>query len=180
MLLAMTPPLLAVPLQRVWRSSLSRRRAAAIFVFLLGYGTVWVLAGPLFLLTTIAMHSLLGAGAAISGGALIVAWQSSWLKRRCLTLCHQAPSLRLFGLGAWQDVARYGVWIGFWCLGSCGPLMIAPTLLSRFHLWTMLAVAALVTIERHFSNRRPRWRRPSHLELAHGLGWHVRQHAYMR
>src|SRR5688572_21344911 len=49
MLVAMMPPLLAMPLMHAWSSSLPRRRLRTAVVFLVGYSAVWMAAGPLLI-----------------------------------------------------------------------------------------------------------------------------------
>ena len=45
MLAAMTPPLIVAPLRHVRERSFAHRRARAMFLFVIGYGAVWMIAG---------------------------------------------------------------------------------------------------------------------------------------
>ena len=63
MLLAMMPPLVAPPLLHVWHRSLPRRRLRAVALFVLGYACVWLTAGALLAVASLA----LGAAAFTTG-----------------------------------------------------------------------------------------------------------------
>ena len=164
MLLAMMPPLLAPGLRRVWVSSLTRKRWRAIVAFVMAYAVVWFAAGAALFPLAIWLQTVSGVR---TGGALIFAiaaaliWQVSPAKQVCLNRCHGRPRLSAFGLAADLDAARYGVMTGFWCLGACWALMLAPLVAGSGHLLLMAAAAVLITFERQLPARPARWRLPS-------------------
>jgi predicted metal-binding membrane protein len=161
MLLAMMPPLLASPLQHVWRRSLTRRRGRAIALFVMGYLAVWLGLGVLLVATSLVLASAATETSlpAIAIGALVaMGWQATPLKQACLNLCHRRPALTAFGLRAETDALVYGITQGIWCAGACWALMLL-TLLGRGPLhWTlMLAVMLIAIIERARAPQPARW-----------------------
>ncbi|WP_248796273.1 DUF2182 domain-containing protein [Pseudomonas sp. MWU13-2105] len=169
MLLAMMPLLLAHPLEHLWRVSLSRRRWQALGLFVVGFGSVWILAGAGLLAMTVGARVLLGGepSRALIGGLLIcLLWQASPAKQRCLNRCHHQPRISAFGFGFFRDCLKYGVVSGAWCVGSCWALMLLPMLAEQGHLLLMLLTMAWMVLERLQRNRVPQWRWPFRLRFS--------------
>lgn len=158
MLLAMTPPLLAQPVSRLWRGSLARRRGVLLAVFAAGYVAVWMIAGAVLLAAGVLMGAALGAWAFPGAVLLAAAWQILPVKRLALIRCCQSARLRVFGLAAAGDALAYGLTQGAWCALACWPLMLAPLTASTGHLPLMLLAAAIMLVERHGPHAPPRWK----------------------
>ena len=157
MLLAMMPPLLASPLQHVWRRSLTRRRGRAIALFVMGYVAIWLAVGTLLVAASLILAAT--AWPAIAIGALIaIAWQATPLKQTSLNLCHRRPALEAFGIRAETDALLYGVTHGIWCAGACWALMLLPLLVGGpLHWALMLAVMLVAIVERARAPQPARW-----------------------
>lgn len=160
MLVAMMSPLVIPEIHHIRFTSLARRRARSIALFVAGYGGVWMLCGTV--LTGAELLALaLAPGSYIPTTVAVLitcVWQASPLKQYCLNKCHQNWPLRVFGLEADLDAFRFGWTHGLWCAGSCGGLMLLPMLLPEGHLMAMAAVAALVFCERLEDPELPRWK----------------------
>ncbi|KIH83152.1 DUF2182 domain-containing protein [Pseudomonas batumici] len=169
MLLAMMPLLLAHPLEHLWRVSLSRRRWQALGLFVLGFGSVWTLAGVGLLTVAVGVRVLLGIEplTALVGGLLIcLLWQASPAKQRSLNRCHHQPRISAFGFAFLRDCLKYGVVSAVWCVGSCWAVMLLPMLAEQGHLLLMLLTMAWMVLERLQRNRVPQWRWPFRLRFA--------------
>ncbi|WP_338524930.1 DUF2182 domain-containing protein [Pseudomonas batumici] len=169
MLLAMMPLLLAHPLEHLWRASLSRRRWQALGLFVLGFGSVWTLAGVGLLTVAVGVRVLLGVepSTALVGGLLIcLLWQASPAKQRCLNHCHHQPRISAFGFAFLRDCLKYGVVSAAWCVGSCWAVMLLPMLAEQGHLLLMLLTMTWMVLERLQRNRVPQWRWPFRLRFA--------------
>lgn len=160
MLVAMMPPLLAMPLMHVWRSSLPRRRLRASVGFLLGYGALWMAAGPV--LTVLALLLQLSAAEAALAGALLIAllWSASPWHRAALNRGHRMRRIGLFGWAADRDCLIFGMTHGLWCIASCWAWMLLPLLGGAWHIPIMLFAGAMMLAERLTPADRPRWRWP--------------------
>jgi predicted metal-binding membrane protein len=160
MVAAMMSPLVISEIHHIRFTSLARRRARSIALFVAGYGGVWMLCGAV--LTGVAFVALaLAPGSyipAIVEGLFTCVWQASPLKQRCLNRCHENRPLRAFGLEADLDAFRFGWTHGIWCAGSCSGLMLFPMLLPEGHFLAMTAVAILVFCERFEDPQPPRWK----------------------
>jgi predicted metal-binding membrane protein len=160
MLVAMMSPLTIAELHHIRFTSLARRRARSIALFVAGYGGVWMVCGVV--LTGIGIAAMTSAPGsyrpAMMTGLIACVWQASPLKQRCLNKCHDNPPLRAFGWEADLDVFRFGWTHGVWCVGSCGWLMLFPLVLPDGHLMAMAAVAVLVFSERLEDSAPPRWK----------------------
>jgi predicted metal-binding membrane protein len=75
---------------------------------------------------------------------MAIIWQCTPLKQRCLNRCHLHREIRAFGSAADLDTIRFGVTHGFWCVGSCWAMMLAPMLLSHGHVVAMAMVSVLM------------------------------------
>src|SRR6185312_14385511 len=98
MLAVMTPPLIVAPLRHVRERSFTRRRARAMFLFVIGYGAVWMIAGIGLQILALQVMAL-AAQLALSDTLLCLAlsasaatlWQVSPAKQWCLNRCHRRP-----------------------------------------------------------------------------------------
>jgi predicted metal-binding membrane protein len=160
MLVAMMSPLIISEIHHIRFTSLARRRARSIALFVAGYGGVWMSCGAV--LTGIGIVAMtLAPGSYIPAtvtGLITCVWQASPFKQRCLNKCHGNRPLRVFGLEADLDAFRFGWTHGVWCVGSCSGLMLFPMLLPEGHLTAMAAVAILVFCERLEDLEPPRWK----------------------
>ena len=160
MLVAMMAPLTIPALYHVRFTSLARRRAPAIAMFVAGYGAVWMACGVLFAwIEWAAVASAPGSYIPAAGAALAaLGWQASPLKQICLNRCHDHRPIAVFGIQAHLDVFRFGLNHGAWCVGGCWALMLFPMLLLEGHLAAMAAVAVLAYCERLEDPASPGWR----------------------
>ncbi len=160
MLVAMMSPLIISKIHHIRFTSLRRRRARSIALFVTGYGGVWmlcgvVLAGAEFVPMALAPGSYIPT---IVTCLITCIWQASPFKQRCLNRCHDNPPLRVFGLEADLDAFHFGWTHGVWCVGSCGGLMLFSMSLPEGHLTAMAAVAILVFCEQLEDPEPPRWK----------------------
>jgi predicted metal-binding membrane protein len=162
MLVAMTPPLIAAPLRHVRERSFAHRRARAMFLFVVGYGAVWMIAG--MGLQVMARAAQMGVSdprmcLALSAAAATL-WQVSPAKQWCLNRCHRRPQLAAFGAQADRAAFDFGLTHGASCVGACWALMLLPLFVWQGHVLTMLAVMLFAFAER--------------LERAAPLAWRCR------
>jgi predicted metal-binding membrane protein len=165
MLAAMTPPLVVGPLRHIWERSFARRRARAMFLFVIGYGAVWMIAG--MGLQVMALAAQLAASdtlvcLALSASAAML-WQVSPAKQRCLNRCHRRLHLAAFGAPADRATFGFGLTHGTSCVGACWALMMLPLFVGQGHVLTMLAVMLFAFAER-LESAAPlawRWRGPN-------------------
>jgi predicted metal-binding membrane protein len=164
MLVAMTPPLIAAPLRHVRERSFAHRRARAMFLFVVGYGAVWMIAG--MGLQVMARAAQMGVSdprmcLALSAAAATL-WQVSPAKQWCLNRCHRRPELAAFGAQADRAAFDFGLTHGASCVGACWALMLLPLFVWQGHVLTMLAVMLFAFAER-LERAAPlawRWRGP--------------------
>ena len=164
MLAAMTPPLLVGPLRHVRERSFARRRARAMFLFIIGYAAVWMIAG--MGLQVMALAARLAASDtlvcfALSASAAML-WQVSPAKQWFLNRCHRRPQLAAFGAPADRAAFGFGLTHGASCVGACWALMLLPLFVGQGHVLMMLAVTLFVFAER-LETAAPlawRWRGP--------------------
>ncbi len=172
MLVAMMSPALAQPIRHLWERSLTRRRWIAIVLFLIGYVTIWILAGVILILVAALLRFLVGEGwLGASGVGLVLAifWQSSPWKQSCLNHCHWTPRLSPFGLTANLDCWRYGMVNGLWCVGNCWALMLLPLTVLQTHLMIMAVVTLILMFDRYRPVRPIKWRIPFEEEILYKL-----------
>jgi predicted metal-binding membrane protein len=176
MLVAMMSPLIISEIHHIRFTSLARRRARSIGLFVIGYGGVWMLCGAV--LTGIGFVALvLAPGSyvpAMIAALVACVWQASPFKQRCLNGCHDNRPLRAFGREADLDAFRFGLTHGVWCAGSCSGLMLLAVLLPEAHLAAMAAVAVLISCERLEDPERPRWKMRGFRKAGRILGAQVR------
>ena len=167
MLLAMMPPLLAVPLMHVWRSSLPRRRVWALANFALGYVSVWMMAGPILIGLALLLQLVAGERALAFAGALLLAtlWSASPWQRIALNRGHRLSWIGLFGWAADRDCLTFGVIHAVWCIASCWAWMLAALAVAWWHIPAMIFAAVVMLSERLAAPDRPRWRLPAFLSL---------------
>jgi predicted metal-binding membrane protein len=165
MLLAMMPPLLAAPLMHVWRSSLPRRRVRALAHFALGYGAIWMTAGPILISVVLLLQLVAGDDALALAGALILAtiWSASPWQRAALNRSHRLCRIGLFGRTADRECLTFGVVHALWCIASCWAWMLAALAAGRWHIAAMILAGAVMLGERLTAPERPRWRLPAFL-----------------
>lgn len=160
MLAAMTPPLIVAPLRHVRERSFVRRRTRAMFLFVIGYGAVWMIAG--IGLQVMALAVQLAASDTLMGLALSAAaamlWQISPAKQWCLNRCHRRPQLAAFGAPADRAAFDFGLTHGASCAGACWALMLLPLFVGQGHVLTMLAVMLFAFAERLESAAPLAWR----------------------
>lgn len=161
MLLAMMPPLLAVPLMHIWRRSLTTRRLRAITLFILGYAIAWIGAGSILGGLAVVLGSIgLVAGVPALAMAVILAllWQTTPIKQISMNRCHVQPPLAAFGPRADTDVLQYGLKYSLWCVGACWALMLLPLVANGLLHWPVMAAVMLASvIERLRTPLPPRW-----------------------
>jgi predicted metal-binding membrane protein len=158
MMAAMMLPAVA-PLASMYARSVRARRTLRLGAFAGGYLLVWVAAGvPAFGLAWLAGrladdHPTAAIAAAAAIFAACGAYQLSPLKHRCLKHCRSPLSLLLrYGSyrGALRDV-RAGLHHGAYCLGCCWALFALLVAVGVMNLGAMLALAAVVVIEKLWS-----------------------------
>jgi predicted metal-binding membrane protein len=164
MLSAMMMPLIAAPLRHVRERSFAHRRSRAMFLFVVGYYAVWMIAG--MGLQVMALAAQLAAFdtlvcLALSASAATL-WQVSPAKQWCLNRCHRRPQLAAFGAPADRAAFGFGLAHGAACVGACWALMLLPLFAGQAHVLTMLAVMVFAFAER-LEDAAPlawRWRGP--------------------
>jgi predicted metal-binding membrane protein len=147
---AMMPPMAAMAVRHVAARSFRHRRRRAMAVFMLGYGAVWMVAGPLYLAAGLAAD-LLSRGSLLVPVAAAIAvaalWQAMPAKRRALRQCHRTVPLAASGWQADRDCLAYGLAHGRACLLACWALMLIPAAAAH-HPLPMLLVALIALGER--------------------------------
>lgn len=164
MLVAMMLPT-TLPLVALFHSFVRARPNQTRLTTLLvaGYLLIWALVGFVLHagdhLARIALEQsgwieanawIVGAGIVISAGL----YQFTTLKRRCLEKCRSPLS---FVMEHWrgrrgeEDAFRLGVHHGLFCIGCCWSLMLLMFLVSVGNLGWMLALAAVMAIEKNLA-----------------------------
>lgn len=155
MLAVMTPPLIAAPLRHVRERSFAHRRARAMFLFVIGYGAVWMIAGMGLQVLALQVMAL-ATQATVSdplmclafSAAVAMLWQVSPAKQWCLNRCHGRPPLAASGAPADRAAFDFGLSHGAACVGACWALMLMPLFVGRGHVLAMLAVMLFAFAER--------------------------------
>jgi hypothetical protein len=151
MVTAMMLPLQIQGVRLTAERSLWTRRHRAILGFLLGYLSVWALAGaPLsWAATVLAIPSRVGwmEGAAI-GFLVETAWLISPWKRIAALMCHRTLPLSPAGWRADRDCLGYGWIAGCGCALNCWPLMLV-CVLSGHSFIAMILGFGLAWADRH-------------------------------
>jgi predicted metal-binding membrane protein len=147
MVAAMMIPLVIGPIRVTAARSLWRRRHRAVAGFLVGYLSMWMLAG-------VAMSQLGGmlpfdANLVAAGGFVIAAgWNGTAIRRRALAVCHRTTPLAPSGWRADVDCLRYGCIIGRHCVASCWALMLACVLTGHAMI-VMVGAGVIMIVERY-------------------------------
>lgn len=167
MLLAMMPPLLAMPLMHVCWSSLPRRRVRALACFALGYAFVWLAAGPVLIALAVLLRLIAGGTTPAFVIALLIAtvWSASPWQRDALNHGHRMRRIGLFGLAADRECLTFGLIHAAWCVASCWAWMLVPLAAGPWHIAAMILAGAAMLSERLAIPDRPRWRLPAFLHL---------------
>lgn len=168
MLLAMMPPLLAMPLIHTWKASLPRRRIRAVLGFAAGYAVTWTLAGPAFIAAAWMLRWIVGDQAGVAAVLLAIAWSASPWHRRALNRSHRLPRIGLFGLAADRDCLAFGLTHGVWCIVSCWAWMLVPLVAGTWHVPVMLVAGGMMLAQRLSAPRRPAWSWPTQLSHLRG------------
>jgi predicted metal-binding membrane protein len=164
MMLPASMPLIA------WFHGLARGRArhgGMVLLLVGGYLATWAVfgvavhAGDWVLHRAGAALPFVAAGAwALAPGALVVAglWQFTPLKRRCLRRCCMRPELSVEQWAADARPARLalrlGVQEGVWTLGCCWALMLLMMVGGMSSLAHMLALGAVMLVEKSVQGSR--------------------------
>jgi predicted metal-binding integral membrane protein DUF2182 len=167
MLLAMMPPLLAMPIMHVYWSSLPRRRVRALACFTAGYGLVWLAAGPILITFAVLLRLAAGGMTPAFAGALLIAvvWSACPWQRGALNRGHRMGRVGLFGWAADRECLTLGVTHAFWCVASCWPWMLLPLEAGPWHMAVMVLAGAAMLSDRLSIPQQPRWRPPGVLGL---------------
>jgi predicted metal-binding membrane protein len=162
MLLAMMPPLLAPPLMHVWRSSLPRRCLWGTVCFVLGYGSLWMLAGTILIGLALLLQLAARESALAFAGALLLAivWSASPWQRIALNRSHRLRRIGLFGWAADRDCLSFGAIHALWCVASCWAWMLAALTAGPWHVAAMMLAGTIMLGERLAPPQRPHWRLP--------------------
>jgi predicted metal-binding membrane protein len=160
MMLPTTFPLVAL-FHSFVRTRANRVRLTALLVA--GYLWIWTLVGVVVYAANHLIRGLLGENAwieanlwTIGAGMLLLAglYQFSELKHKCLEKCRSPLS---FIMAHWrggrgeQEAFHLGVRHGIFCIGCCWSLMLLMFVVGIGSLAWMLALAAVMTVEK---NRR--------------------------
>ena len=161
MVVAMMAPLLVAPLRHVCQRSFAKRRVRASLLFIAGYLVVWLAAGAALQPLALVLRSGLSPLACLGLAATVMLlWQVTPAKQRCLSRCHRGPPLAAFGLMADRDALLFGLASGAACTAACWALMLLPLLAGQAHILAMALVALFVAAERLERPAPPGW------------GWH--------
>lgn len=160
MLVAMMLPMTLHALYQIRLSSLAARRGRSSGLFLVGYLSIWMIAGAVLVSIELGAKGLAPGSylPALVVAVIAVVWQASPFKQECLNRCHSHRTPAAFGLAADWDALRAGLDHGRWCVGSCWATMLLPLLLPVGHVAGMAAVTVLMVCERIDPPVRPAWR----------------------
>jgi predicted metal-binding membrane protein len=164
---AMMLPAALPAVRHVAVNSLCWRRGRAIAEFLTVYLGIWVAYGVLVLGSLALLGRARGGGLMILALALAAAWELTQPKLRALRACHLSSPLPPSGWRASAGVARFGLRNGAACLGSCWAMMLVTAVATSGRLLWMLALTALVCVEK-LANRPLRATRRTAALLAGG------------
>jgi predicted metal-binding membrane protein len=158
MMAAMMLPSVA-PVAVLYERTVTNNRLVRLTAFALSYIVVWGLAGiPAFgiaaLLSSVAMDHPEIARFMAAGIFLVLGlYQVSPLKNRCLSHCRSPFSLLMHYAnfhGPLRDL-RAGTHHALYCLGCCWALMLVLVVAGIMNLLVMVALAAVILIEKYWS-----------------------------
>jgi predicted metal-binding membrane protein len=135
MTVAMMLPTNVAAVRYVAFASRRSRRNRAIAWFVVGFVAAWLPVGLVAAWIHVIHPATTWVVLALAGAAL---WELSPWKRRALLRCRRSSPIRLRGAAARRSCAEYGGHVGWQCLVSCGPAMLAlavaghPLLLTGF------------------------------------------------
>jgi predicted metal-binding membrane protein len=160
MVVAMLPPLLALPVGHVWISVSPRRRATALAGFGFGYAAAWLAAGVVLIPAGAALARLppVATCAALIGLALL--WSASPVAQASRNRCHRPRPIAPFGPKSLRDAVVQGLTSGAACVGACWVWMLVPAAAGGAHLAAMILVTLLLVLERLAPAAPPHWRWP--------------------
>jgi hypothetical protein len=151
MVTAMMLPLQIQGVRLTAERSLWPRRHRAIVGFLLGYLSVWALAGALLSWTVMALSIPRWVGW-MEGTAIGLFMETAWLispwKRVAARMCHRTLPLSPAGWRADRDCLGYGWIAGYGCALNCLPLMLMCWL-SGHSFIAMILGFGLAWADRH-------------------------------
>lgn len=143
MVAAMMLPLLTAPLQHVLARTLPARRDRHLFWVVAVHGLVWSVGMLVLHAAGSVARGLAGPGLLlVVGVTLVLVWEISPVRQRCVNRHHAHPPLAVHGRSADWSVLRYAVGHASWCLASCWPVMLLPLLTGGWQL-PMMAVASV-------------------------------------
>lgn len=160
MVIAMMLPKLIVPIHGIYERSFKRSRLSSALLFVFGYITVWIAAGLLIHASILALNSALPNSylPTLGLGIVVIVWQFSPLKQRCLNKAHDHGIPAAFGWRAYRDSILFGIKHGILCVGSCWGLMLLPVLLPAGHTPAMITMTFIMLSEHLERPRQARWR----------------------
>ena len=167
MLIAMMPPLLTQPINHVMKSNFRRTKRRSIAAFLLGYLSIWTLAGIPIMAMIITINIWGGNRFVIPGVIAILAfiWSASPWHQAALNRAHKRQRISPFGLRSLCENLQYGVKHGMWCLSSCWLWMIIPFMFGSYHYAAMIIAALIMFLDRLDPPGQPRWRIPGFIRV---------------
>jgi predicted metal-binding membrane protein len=146
----------AAPLIALYARSVSPPRLPRLGLFATGYVAVWAAAGlPAYALAvaagwTAGQRPLVGSAVAATVFAANGVYQLSSWKDRCLAKCRGPVGLLLRYVswrGPFHDL-RAGMHHGAYCLGCCWTLMALLAAFGVMNPWAMVALTAVVAVEK--------------------------------
>jgi hypothetical protein len=153
MVLAMMLPLQIANVRLTAERSLWSRRDRSITGYLVGYVSVWALAGLPLAWATAEFgfaHRINWIAGGVTGFTIAAAWLVTPWKATAARLCHRTVPLSPAGWEADQDCVGYGWISGCACMFNCWPLMIGCWL-SGHSLVIMFVAFGLGWADRHFA-----------------------------
>jgi predicted metal-binding membrane protein len=147
---AMTAPLLQVPLSHIRRSTLYERRARSLAFFAAGHVCVWALTAAALMALALGLRLLVSSAFATTGLVVAAAliWHGTPLKPITRNRSHVRLPIPACGARADAAAMRYGAQSACWCAASCWPLMLAPMTGGAAHLAMTAAAASVMLCER--------------------------------
>ena len=155
MMTAMMLPSVA-PFIRTYQSTVVNHRALRLTALALGYLLVWTAVGVVAFLVAnwfgdlAAERARVAQTVAVSTFAVVGIFQLTPLKFRCLSHCRSPLGHLMHYLGfrgASRDL-RAGASHGWFCLGCCWALMLLMIAFGVMNLGAMVALAAVIAIEK--------------------------------
>jgi hypothetical protein len=153
MTIAVMLPVVIMPARHIAFRSFSWRRDRAMAAFLLGYISVWALAGAALVPILVCARQLDPSGGRLAMTAALVCaatWQLTPWKLRALRGCHRMVAVSGTGWRADTDCIRFGMATGGNCAASCWLLMLTSAM-GAHSLLAMLCVQMIALRERYAS-----------------------------